>query len=114
MPPEQRPQPGLRQRPSGCRATEHHEALWGGQATRALSSQVGAELGEEHAIDGDYAFLAALANDPEPPTSHVDVPEQQSADLCGTQPTEQHQEHDGSVTVGPQVGQEHVDVGRWQ
>ena len=89
------------------RSSQHDETFRRGTAFRPLRSQVVAKLGEEHRVDGNGAFLVALAEDPHPAHATIHVRQSQGADLGRSQTTDQHRERHCPVPGGAQVGEKH-------
>lgn len=110
MEPEDPAHPGLGHGPASGGPAEHHEALRGGTSRGSLGTQISGELGEEGPIERDHAFPAALADHPDPPQPHVHVGQAQRADLASPQAAQDHGQGHGAVAMGPQIGQERLDV----
>ncbi len=78
----------------------------GGRSERTYASA----LGEENAVDGHNALLAALADDTDSPQAHVHIGRPQTTDLSGSETTQDHRQHHRPVAVGVEVGEEGGDI----
>ena len=96
-------QPVSGQRHAAARALEHHEHLVRARISRALSVEIGADLGEEPRRDRDQPLVAALAlgdedaSFPEPQVTHP-----QPEDLAAAQSAQHHRRDHGPVPVRAQ------------
>ena len=73
---EDPPEARLSHRVAAGRTSQNHEALRRGASRRSLGAEVAGEFPEEDPVDGDHSLSPALAEDPDPPESHIDIAEQ--------------------------------------